>query len=52
MNEREVRELFFQRLQHLSPEAEYELCHPDYVMEMPRPTGASQPLRRRDSDSG
>ena len=36
MDEREVRELFFDRLQHLSPEAEYELRHPDYVMEMPQ----------------
>ena len=36
MEEREVYELFFERLQHLSPEAEYELRHPDYVMEMPQ----------------
>ncbi len=36
MDEREVRELFFERLEHLSPEAEYELRHPDYVMEMPQ----------------
>ena len=36
MDEQEVRELFFDRLQHLSPEAEYELRHPDYVMEIPQ----------------
>ena len=36
MHEREVRQLFFERLEHLSPEAEYELRHPDYVMEMPQ----------------
>ena len=36
MEEREVRELFFERLKHLSAEAEYELRHPDYVMEMPQ----------------
>ena len=36
MHEQEVRELFFERLQHLSAEAEYELRHPDYVMEMPQ----------------
>lgn len=36
MDEHEVRELFFERLQHLSPDAEYELRHPDYVMEMPQ----------------
>ena len=36
MNEQEVRELFFDRLEHLSAEAEYELRHPDYVMEMPQ----------------
>jgi ketosteroid isomerase-like protein len=36
VNEQEVRELFFERLQHLSAEAEYELRHPDYVMEMPQ----------------
>ena len=29
MDEQEVRELFFDRLQHLSPEAEYELRHAD-----------------------
>jgi hypothetical protein len=46
MNEREVRELFFQRLQHLSPEAEYELCHPDYVMEMPQ---SGERIRGRDN---
>ena len=32
VDEQEVRELFFERLEHLSPEAEYELRHPDYVM--------------------
>jgi hypothetical protein len=37
MQEREVRELFFERLEHLSAEAEYELRHPGYVMEMPPP---------------
>jgi ketosteroid isomerase-like protein len=36
MKEQEVRQLFFERLEHLSPEAEYELRHPDYVMEMPQ----------------
>jgi hypothetical protein len=36
VDEQEVRELFFEQLQHLSPEAEYELRHPDYVMEMPQ----------------
>lgn len=36
MEEHHVRELFFERLQHLSPEAEYELRHPEYVMEMPQ----------------
>jgi hypothetical protein len=36
LDEQEVRELFFERLEHLSPEAEYELRHPDYVMEMPQ----------------
>jgi hypothetical protein len=36
VNEQEVRELFFERLEHLSAEAEYELRHPEYVMEMPQ----------------
>jgi SnoaL-like domain len=36
VDEQQVRELFFEQLQHLSPEAEYELRHPDYVMEMPQ----------------
>jgi hypothetical protein len=36
VEEQEVRELFFERLEHLSAEAEYELRHPDYVMEMPQ----------------
>jgi hypothetical protein len=34
VNEQEVRERFFERLEHLGPEAAYELRHPDYVMEM------------------
>ncbi|HEV8163986.1 MAG TPA: nuclear transport factor 2 family protein, partial [Actinomycetota bacterium] len=45
VNEREVRELFFERLQHLSAEAEYELRHPDYVMEMPQ---SGERIRGRD----
>ncbi|HEX3214340.1 MAG TPA: hypothetical protein VH016_17350 [Actinomycetota bacterium] len=45
MNEQEVRELFFERLEHLSPEAEYELRHPDYVMEMPQ---SGERIRGRD----
>jgi hypothetical protein len=36
MNEQEIRGLFFERLEHLSAEAEYELRHQDYVMEMPQ----------------
>src|SRR5919107_3244175 len=36
MEEQQVRELFFERLEQLSAEAEYELRHPDYVMEMPQ----------------
>ena len=36
MKEQEVRQLIFERLEQLSPEAEYELRHPDYVMEMPQ----------------
>ena len=46
MNEQEVRELFFERLQHLSPQAEYELRHPDYVMEMPQ---SGERIRGRDN---
>jgi hypothetical protein len=46
MEEREVHELFFERLQHLSPEAEYELRHPDYVMEMPQ---SEERIRGRDN---
>jgi hypothetical protein len=46
MEEREVHELFFERLQHLSPEAEYELRHPDYVMEMPQ---SGERIRGRDN---
>jgi hypothetical protein len=45
MEERDVHELFFERLQHLSPEAEYELRHPDYVMEMPQ---SGERIRGRD----
>jgi ketosteroid isomerase-like protein len=45
VNEREVRELFFERLQHLSAEAEYELRHADYVMEMPQ---SGERIRGRD----
>jgi hypothetical protein len=44
--EQEVRELFFERLQHLSAEAEYELRHPDYVMEMPQ---SGERIRGRDN---
>jgi ketosteroid isomerase-like protein len=44
--EQEVRELFFERLQHLSAEAEYELRHPDYVMEMPQ---SGERIRGRDA---
>jgi ketosteroid isomerase-like protein len=36
LDSQQVRELFFEQLEHLSPEAEYELRHPDYVMEMPQ----------------
>ena len=37
MDEQQVRELFFEQLEHLNPEAEYTSSrHPDYVMEMPR----------------
>jgi hypothetical protein len=46
VNEQEVRELFFERLQHLSAEAEYELRHPDYVMEMPQ---SGERIRGRDN---
>ena len=45
MDEHEVRTLFFDRLQHLSPEAEYELRHEDYVMEMPQ---SGERIRGRD----
>jgi ketosteroid isomerase-like protein len=45
VNEQEVRELFFERLEHLSAEAEYELRHPDYVMEMPQ---SGERIRGRD----
>ncbi len=46
MNEQEMRELFFQRLEHLDAEAEYELRHPDYVMEMPQ---SGERVRGRDN---
>jgi hypothetical protein len=46
VNEREVRELFFERLEHLSAEAEYELRHPDYVLEMPQ---SGERIRGRDN---
>ena len=46
MDEQEVRELFFERLEHLSAEAEYELRHPDYVMEMPQ---SGERIRGRDN---
>ena len=39
-------ELFFERLEHLSPEAEFELRHPDYVMEMPQ---SGERIRGRDN---
>jgi hypothetical protein len=45
VNEQEVRELFFERLEQLSAEAEYELRHPDYVMEMPQ---SGERVRGRD----
>jgi hypothetical protein len=49
VEEQEVRELYFERLQHLSAEAEYELRHPDYVdyvMEMPQ---SGERIRGRES---
>lgn len=46
MNEQQVRELFFERLENLSPAAEYELRHPDYVMEMPQ---SGERIRGRDN---
>ena len=36
MDAQELHALFFDRLEHLSPQAEYELRHEDYVMEMPQ----------------
>jgi ketosteroid isomerase-like protein len=45
VNEQEVRELFFERLEQLSAEAEYELRHPDYVMEIPQ---SGERIRGRD----
>jgi ketosteroid isomerase-like protein len=46
VDEQQVRELFFERLEHLSAEAEYELRHPDYVMEMPQ---SGERIRGRDN---
>jgi ketosteroid isomerase-like protein len=46
VNAHEVRELFFERLEHLSAEAEYELRHEDYVMEMPQ---SGERIRGRDA---
>jgi hypothetical protein len=46
MNEQEVRELFLERLEHLDAQAEYELRHPDYVMEMPQ---SGERIRGRDN---
>jgi hypothetical protein len=46
VNEQEVRDLFFERLQHLSAEAEYELRHPDYILEMPQ---SGERIRGRDN---
>ena len=46
MNEQEVRALFFERLEHLDAQAEYELRHPDYVMEMPQ---LGERIRGRDT---
>jgi ketosteroid isomerase-like protein len=42
----EVHALFFDRLEHLSPDAEYELRHEDYVMEMPQ---SGERIRGRDA---
>jgi len=36
VNEQEVRKLFVERLERLSPAAEDELRHPDYALEMPQ----------------
>jgi hypothetical protein len=36
MDEGEVRRLFARMFEHMSAEEEYELRHPDYVMEMPQ----------------
>jgi SnoaL-like domain len=46
VNEQQVRELFFERLEHLSTDAEYQLRHPDYVMEMPQ---SGERIRGRDN---
>jgi hypothetical protein len=36
MSEQQMRELLSERLAHLSAEEEYELRHPEFVMEMPQ----------------
>jgi hypothetical protein len=36
MNEADVRHLFSRLFEHMSPEEEYELRDPDYVMDMPQ----------------
>jgi ketosteroid isomerase-like protein len=36
MEEADVRALFARLFEHMSPEEEFELRHPDYVMEMPQ----------------
>ena len=41
-----MRALFFERLEHLDAEADYELRHPDYVMEMPQ---SGERIRGRDA---
>lgn len=46
MNEREVWELFCERLGNLSTDEEYELRDPDYVMEMPQ---SGERIRGRDN---
>jgi hypothetical protein len=46
MKEQEMRALFFERLEHLDAEADYELRHPDYVMEMPQ---SGERIRGRDA---
>lgn len=46
VNEADVRKLFEGWVAHLSAEAEYELQHPDYVMEMPQ---SGERIRGRDN---